>query len=80
MPHGDGAPAMPLPPPPPLPLALLQFKHTPAPPCSMHQGTMTWGEQNTEEEAWQQLDYALAHNINFIDTGATDQLLLAVGG
>ncbi|ALG67436.1 NADP(H)-dependent aldo-keto reductase [Beggiatoa leptomitoformis] len=31
-------------------------------------GTMTWGEQNTEEEAHEQLDYALAQGINFIDT------------
>ncbi len=31
-------------------------------------GTMTWGEQNTEEEAHQQLDYALENGVNFIDT------------
>ncbi|RZS99389.1 aldo/keto reductase [Aquimarina brevivitae] len=31
-------------------------------------GTMTWGEQNTEQEAHQQLDYALQKGINFIDT------------
>lgn len=31
-------------------------------------GTMTFGEQNTEQEAWQQLDYAIEHGINFIDT------------
>ncbi|MFO1312747.1 MAG: aldo/keto reductase [Burkholderiales bacterium] len=31
-------------------------------------GTMTWGEQNTEEEGHAQLDYAVAHGINFIDT------------
>lgn len=31
-------------------------------------GTMTWGEQNTEAEAHQQLDYALGKGINFIDT------------
>jgi len=30
-------------------------------------GTMTWGEQNTEEEAHQQLDYAIESGINFID-------------
>lgn len=30
-------------------------------------GTMTFGEQNTETEAQQQLDYALAHGVNFID-------------
>src|SRR5690554_8112622 len=31
-------------------------------------GTMTWGEQNSEQEAFTQLDYAIAHGINFIDT------------
>ena len=31
-------------------------------------GTMTWGEQNNEAEAHQQLDYAFERGINFIDT------------
>lgn len=31
-------------------------------------GTMTWGEQNTEQEAFEQLDYAVEAGINFIDT------------
>ncbi|MCL6268993.1 NADP(H)-dependent aldo-keto reductase [Sansalvadorimonas sp. 2012CJ34-2] len=31
-------------------------------------GTMTWGEQNTEEEAFAQLDYATERGINFLDT------------
>lgn len=31
-------------------------------------GTMTFGQQNTEAEAHAQLDYAVAHGINFIDT------------
>ncbi len=31
-------------------------------------GTMTWGEQNSEAEAHQQMDYALARGINFFDT------------
>ncbi|ART79472.1 NADP(H)-dependent aldo-keto reductase [Oceanisphaera avium] len=31
-------------------------------------GTMTWGEQNTEAQAHAQLDLALDHGINFIDT------------
>ncbi len=31
-------------------------------------GTMTFGRQNTEEEAHQQLDYALEKGINFVDT------------
>lgn len=31
-------------------------------------GTMTFGEQNSEAEAHEQLDYAFAQGINFIDT------------
>lgn len=31
-------------------------------------GTMTFGEQNTESEAFEQLDYAIDQGINFIDT------------
>jgi len=31
-------------------------------------GTMTWGEQNTEAQAHDQLDYALDQGINFLDT------------
>ncbi|MEJ2060222.1 MAG: NADP(H)-dependent aldo-keto reductase [Gammaproteobacteria bacterium] len=31
-------------------------------------GTMTYGEQNTQSEAHAQLDYAVEHGINFIDT------------
>src|SRR5690606_41542777 len=31
-------------------------------------GTMTVGEQNTEAEGHEQLDLALAHGVNFIDT------------
>ncbi len=30
-------------------------------------GTMTYGQQNTISEAHQQLDYAIAHGVNFID-------------
>jgi len=30
-------------------------------------GTMTWGEQNTEAEAHQQMDYAVEAGINFMD-------------
>ncbi|MCZ8178253.1 MAG: aldo/keto reductase [Rhizobium sp.] len=31
-------------------------------------GTMTWGSQNTREEAYAQMDYALDHGVNFFDT------------
>jgi aryl-alcohol dehydrogenase (NADP+) len=31
-------------------------------------GTMTWGQQNSEAEAHEQLDYAIGQGINFIDT------------
>lgn len=31
-------------------------------------GTMTWGEQNTESDAHEQLTYAVGQGINFIDT------------
>ncbi len=31
-------------------------------------GTMTYGEQNTQEEGFQQMDYALEKGINFFDT------------
>jgi aryl-alcohol dehydrogenase-like predicted oxidoreductase len=30
-------------------------------------GTMTWGEQNTEAEAHEQLDYAVSRGVNFVD-------------
>ncbi len=31
-------------------------------------GTMTYGEQNTQEEAFEQMDYAIDQGINFFDT------------
>jgi len=31
-------------------------------------GTMTWGEQNSQEDAFKQMDYALDKNVNFWDT------------
>ncbi len=31
-------------------------------------GTMTWGQQNTEAEGHEQMDYALDHGVNFFDT------------
>jgi aryl-alcohol dehydrogenase-like predicted oxidoreductase len=31
-------------------------------------GTMTWGKQNNQQEAFEQMDYALDQGINFFDT------------
>ena len=31
-------------------------------------GTMTWGTQNTEKDAFEQMDYSLEQGINFFDT------------
>ena len=31
-------------------------------------GTMTWGEQNTQEEGFEQMSYALSKGVNFWDT------------
>tara|TARA_Y100001970_G_scaffold134186_1_gene165250 strand:+ start:8803 stop:9843 length:1041 start_codon:yes stop_codon:yes gene_type:complete len=31
-------------------------------------GTMTWGEQNTQKEGFEQMDYAIENEINFFDT------------
>ena len=31
-------------------------------------GTMTWGTQNTERDAFEQMDYAVSQGINFFDT------------
>ena len=31
-------------------------------------GTMTWGEQNTQSEAFEQMDFALEQGVNFWDT------------
>ena len=31
-------------------------------------GTMTWGEQNTPDEAFEQMDFALSNGVNFWDT------------
>lgn len=31
-------------------------------------GSMTWGSQNTESEAHQQIEYAISEGVNFIDT------------
>ena len=31
-------------------------------------GTMTWGEQNNEKDAFEQMDYAIDKGVNFWDT------------
>ena len=31
-------------------------------------GTMTWGEQNSEKDGFDQMDYALDKGVNFFDT------------
>lgn len=31
-------------------------------------GTMTFGEQNTQDEAFEQMDYAVSQGVNFLDT------------
>ncbi len=31
-------------------------------------GTMTWGEQNSQEDAFEQMDYSVSKGINFFDT------------
>ena len=31
-------------------------------------GSMTWGQQNTEAEGHEQIDFAMDHGVNFIDT------------
>src|ERR1700712_1195815 len=35
-------------------------------------GTMTWGEQNTEDEAHAQIDAALGPGVDFIDAAEID--------
>lgn len=52
---------------------LLKMKYTTLPNTNIKiskicLGTMTFGNQNTEAEAHQQLDYAVSRGINFIDT------------
>ncbi len=49
----------------------MHYKNLPGTDLNVSQvclGTMTWGEQNTEAHAHQQLDYAIDQGINFIDT------------
>ena len=40
-------------------------------------GTMTWGEQNTYEEGYEQMDYAVDQGVNFFDTAELIQSLLS---
>ena len=49
-------------------LELRKLGHTDIKVSSICLGTMTWGQQNTQKEAHQQLDYALERKVNFIDT------------
>ena len=45
-----------------------QLGHTDIKVSSICLGTMTWGEQNTEAEGHEQMDYAVDMGINFFDT------------
>lgn len=49
-------------------MKLRQLAHTDLHISPVCLGTMTFGDQNSEAEAHDQLDYAVAHGINFIDT------------
>ena len=31
-------------------------------------GTMTWGEQNSQKDAFEQMDYSFEKGVNFFDT------------
>ena len=31
-------------------------------------GTMTWGTQNSEKDAFEQMDYSISKGVNFVDT------------
>ena len=31
-------------------------------------GTMTWGEQNNQDDGFEQMDYAFERGVNFFDT------------
>ncbi len=45
-----------------------QLGHTDIKVSKICLGTMTWGTQNTEQEAHEQMDYALSRDVNFFDT------------
>lgn len=42
--------------------------HTDITVSAMCLGTMTWGRQNTEDEGFEQMDYAVERGVNFFDT------------
>ena len=42
--------------------------HTDIEVSSICLGTMTWGNQNTQEEGFEQMDYSLSEGVNFFDT------------
>jgi aryl-alcohol dehydrogenase-like predicted oxidoreductase len=42
--------------------------HTDIEVSSICLGTMTWGQQNTQKDAFEQMDYALDQGVNFFDT------------
>ena len=44
------------------------FPHTDIKVSKLCLGTMTWGNQNTQDEGFEQMDYALDQGINFFDT------------
>lgn len=44
-----------------------QLGHTDIRVSELGLGTMTWGKQNTEAEAFEQMDYAVEHGINLFD-------------
>ena len=41
-------------------------------------GTMTWGEQNSEQEAFAQMDFSLDKGINFFDTAELYAVLMVL--
>ena len=42
-------------------------------------GTMTWGTQNTEKEAFEQMDYAVSQGIHFFSDKSLIKLLYGAG-
>ena len=43
-------------------------------------GTMTWGEQNTQEEGFEQMDYALESCLLYTSDAADEWLRVDLGG